>query len=155
DVADARDTALIHEERFRIAAARSEQLSKGCEGELGVKRIGTQLLRRHELVGVLGKSDMPEHSRIDVGQVAAVRETKTQPRVGRGGASCGTVNERAGHSEMERDPAALVERNQQMLAMPTGRSHSRIKHALSEARGRQPAQYSPIGNVDFFDDLAS
>ena len=144
DVADARHQHLVHEHRLDVAAAPFNGAVECLEIERRVEGVPPELLGSDEFIGVICKPDPPEHAAVDIGQMPAAFEVEAHAVVWGIVGVLSKIDETAGHSEVQRQPAISAQPDQKMLAVAS-RSLEAIAGQLGyEGLDREITQYSRI-----------
>ena len=146
DVADAGDELLIHQRRLELAAAVREQRIELRLRERGRERVGPELVRRDEGVGILDPADAPELAAVDEGEVGAAREIEAHAVELGIVLFISEVVEAARHAEVHGDPAALIELGEELLAVALGGDERTALHGV-QLRARKSAHDDRVVDV--------
>ncbi len=151
DVAEARDHVLIHQRRLDRTAVTGEHVAKA--GRVELERVGAEVLVGEKAIDVVDELDRPEHSNIDEREVIPVGEVEAHPRVRRRCRFALEVRERAGHPEVQAEPAVPCDACEQVLAVAAGLRELVPDQRRIECTGRHTAKHSTGRNLDAADAL--
>jgi hypothetical protein len=154
DVSDAGHELLIHQNKFDIALnPRHGRLECG-EIKTAVKHIRPQSLVGDKFCVVFDEPDAHNHSLVDVCEATVIDEVEAHPSEGWLFVLSLHELKRAGHPEMQGQPAAAIDLCHEMLAVTAGCNKGSALQAGSECSGREFPEDSGIRDNRPIDCLA-
>ncbi len=151
DVADARQHLLVHQQAFQPPPAPQQQLFETPWSQVVGQGVDAQFLAFGKSSGIIRQGYPPQSAGAIVDQAVPVLKHQHQLGVVRVARRLLVIAQKAGHTEMQHQPAALVQPGEQVFAPNPALHQVSPGERFGQSGGGDPLQNGLVKHQDILD----